>query len=1185
MKIKEVEVLGFKSFVEKTTLSFQPGITAVVGPNGCGKSNVIDAIRWTMGELSAKQLRGAMMEDVIFNGSEGIKPTGVAEVSLIFSNEDGLAPPEYNEFSEIQVTRRLFRAGESEYYINKVPCRLKDIAELFMDTGLGTKTYSMVEQGKVEMILNSKPQDRRFLIEEAAGVTKYKNRKKEALSKIESTKQNLVRLSDIIGELKRQINSLKQQAKKAEKYTSIKKDIKEIEVILALGEYREILKDKKDKEGLLQILKAKDAEISAKIQTNENQIEETKLSLLEKEKELIAIQEKLHSVNSSIQKDENLIEYGGKELETLRKQYTRLEEETKKLRFQQENTEKEIQELEKDKKDLEDALVIEESNINEKESQFDKLEDHYNTSLEKIETGKADLIGILTDITHIKNSIANLTEQQEDFVRREGKSKRELETFTEKIQKLEGRVSILKEELNELNRLKGVLEEDKKKGLKEIDNLNLEAGKKGNILNNLKDELNRKTARLNSLEELQKNLEGYQEGVRSIMLKNGGNGSKKNGIYGLVADIIETAPKYETALEAILGEKLQYIIVKSQNEGVEAIEYLKEQAAGRSSFIPLKLRESKPSSSAAYSAEANYTPLTSVVKAREGFYKIADYLLANVLVVEDFNKAMKLWENNGFTGTLVTLDGDVIDSCGVLTGGSKSAVSSGVLQKKREIRELKKLTESLREKHSKVEKGYKQIVEKMSSIQKHIEKLNHELYTGNVNTINLENEYRQIRSELSRFKENIEILNYERDQLQGEKEKTKVEISSKREKFQELTSLKDEKEKLVVSIQEEEKKIKEKIDGLRANLTNSKIKITSLKEKLNSTDSNINRLKSYREGLIKGVEEKRRESEESEKECIKISERIEDSKNNLEELLQLHEDVHDSLNIKKAETEEDAEDLRKKESSLKTYLREQEDLHKKLNDLNLKSVEIGIKISHLKDRVEEKYRIKLDSMTSLSVSEVPGEELREKLTYLKESLENMGDVNLLSISEYEELKERYEFLISQQADLNQSLESLQKTIQKINRVTKKKFNETFLAVNGKFKEIFPRLFRGGMGELVLTDEDNLLETGIEIVAQPPGKKLQNINLLSGGEKALATVALIFSMFTIKPSPFCLLDEVDAALDDANINRFNELLLETSKNSQFILVTHNKKTMEIADTLIGVTMETPGVSKLVSVKMN
>ncbi|MEW6616094.1 MAG: chromosome segregation protein SMC [Thermodesulfobacteriota bacterium] len=1185
MKIREVEVLGFKSFAEKTTLSFQPGITAVVGPNGCGKSNVIDAIRWAMGELSAKQLRGALMEDVIFNGSEGIKSTGVAEVSLIFSNDDGIAPPEYHDFSEIQVTRRLFRSGESEYYINKVPCRLKDIAELFMDTGLGTKTYSMVEQGKVEMILNSKPQDRRFLIEEAAGVTKYKNRKKEALSKVESTKQNLIRLSDIIGEIKRQINSLKRQAKKAEKYNSIKEEIKKVELTLALGDYREILKDKREKEDLLEELRAKDAEISAKIQSGENQIEETKIRLLEKEKELIAIQERLHGVNSSIQKDENIIEYGGKELETLAKHHSRLGEDAKKFKFQLEGTEKEIQELENDEKGLQDVLVTEEFNLAEKESQFNRLKDHYKTALERIESEKADLIDILTDITQVRNSITNLTDQQTDFLRRGEKSKKELKDTTEKIKELEGRASELKKGLDELNRLKGVLEKEKQKRLEEVDNLKLAVEEKGKTLNDLKEKLSRKTARLNSLEEFQKNLEGYQEGVRSIMLKNGDNNSKKNGIYGVVADIIETAPKYETALESILGEKLQYIIVKSQNEGVEAIEYLKEQAAGRSSFIPLKLRENKESSPAVYSAETDYTPLLSVVKAREGFYNIANYLLANVLVVEDFDRAMKLWENNGYTGTLVTLDGEVIDSCGVLTGGSKSAVSSGVLQKKREIRELEEITETIREEYSRVEKGYKQIVEETSLIQKRIEELNHELYAGNVKTITIENEHNQIHSDLSRFKEKVEILNFERDQLHVEKEKTKVDLSARGEKLQSLNNLKDEKEKLSGSLQGEEKKIKEKIDRLSAGLTNSKITISSVKEKLKGTSSNINRLKSAREELIKGIEEKRRESEESEKECLRISKMIEDSQNRLEELFKIHKDLHESLSIRKAETEEDAEDLRRKENTHKTCLKEQEDLYRRLSDLNLKITEIGLNISHLKGRVEEKYRIKLESMASPPANGFSGEELKERLAYLKESLENMGEVNLLSISEYEDLKERYEFLTGQQNDLNQSLESLQKAISKINRVTRKRFNETFLAVNRKFKEIFPRLFGGGMGELVLTDEDNLLETGIEIIAQPPGKKLQNINLLSGGEKALATIALIFSMFTIKPSPFCLLDEVDAALDDVNINRFNELLLETSKNSQFILVTHNKRTMEIVDTLIGVTMETPGVSKLVSVRMN
>ncbi|MDY7031798.1 MAG: chromosome segregation protein SMC [Thermodesulfobacteriota bacterium] len=1185
MKIKEVEALGFKSFGEKTTLSFPPGITAIVGPNGCGKSNVMDAIRWAMGEQSAKQLRGTLMEDIIFNGSEEKKPVGIAEVSLIFSNDNGMVKPEYKDFSEIQVTRRLFRSGESEYSINRVPCRLKDITELFMDTGVGTKAYSMVEQGKVERIINSKPQDRRFLIEEAAGITKYKSRKKEALGKIESTKRNLVRLSDIIGEISRQLNSLKRQAKKAERYNSITKEVRETEIAFSLNDYKKLLKEKEEKRCHREALLATKVGIVSKIQISENQLEGTKIRLLDLEKEVNETQERLFSINNSIQRDESKIEYGNKDLERLQKQRIRVEEERKRFGSQLEATIREIQELKKKKENIYSILVSEESKLVEREEQFQRLEEYYEASAERIETEKADLVEFLTEAANLKNSVTYLEDQEKDFIERERKSRGDLLNVKESIKELEEKESVLDKELEELEESRDGLRDEKAKKFEEMEALQHVAEEKRKIIEDLRGEFNEKSARLRSLKELQKNLDGFGEGVRSVMVNHKRNHPEHNGIYGIVADVIETAPEYETALEAIMGEKLQSIIVQSQKQGVEAIEYLKTQSAGRSSFIPLNLRECKGSSCQVPSSNTKFTYLKDLVEIEEDFHNIADYLLSKVLIVEDLRKALEFWDGNRFDGTLVTLDGDVIDSHGVLTGGSRDTVSAGILQKKREIKDLVKVTNKIRKECAKVEDDHRQIKESISSTQKHMEELGTQLYALDVRGLALENELSQVRSESGRLTERTEILSFEREQLLVEVEKIQSNLLETQKKLEETSHFREEKERFIENLQEEEKKRRDEVDQLRDYLTDSKVRIGSLKERLEAASLQLKRMKEIEVRIDRDIKNKERETQGIKGDYIEIIEKIENSRTDLEELLEVHKEFQASLVVKKAELEDKIELVQQEEKAYKTLRNEQEEIDGELNDLNLQITEINLCISHLEEKIEEKYKVKLHSISCDYKDSFTREDMNDRLCELKESLERMGDVNLTAIGEYEELKDRYEFLINQQEDLTQSLESLQTAINKINRITKSKFHETFIAVNKKFKEIFPCLFNGGRAGLMLTDADDLLETGIDIVAQPPGKKLQNINLLSGGEKTLTTIALIFSIFSIKPSPFCLLDEIDAALDDLNIGRYTELLTEMSEDSQFIIITHNKRTMEVADTLIGVTMEDPGVSKLISVKMN
>ncbi len=1183
MKLKSLEVTGFKSFVDRLHLSFPGGITTIVGPNGCGKSNVVDAVLWAIGERSAKHLRGRLMEDVIFNGADGRKPLGMAEVSLTFSNEDGSAPEAYEQYSEITVTRRLYRSGESEYLINKVPCRLRDITDLFLDTGIGVNGYSIVEQGRVEHLINANPQDRRFLIEEAAGIAKYKERKRLALMKMEATQQNLLRIQDIIAEVKRQTVSLERQVKRAEEYKAIRREVKEIEIRFALQDYAELSEKGEAARGYLKALRDRELEISAQNAQKEALIESMRLSGMEEEEKLRSLQQEIFELGRKIQKMENEIEFFRREEGGLQKQEIQSIEEVRASLRVWRGARGDQRRIEQSRRDLEEKCRENEEILKEWETLFNDFRTTYHELLEELEAEKVGLIDTLTQLTSLKNRLAHLEERKDDLQKRIRSNMKESEEVRGRLAQLEGACSEKVKEREFSLSVQSVCQEEKMRLEGEIGGLKEVLYQRQTERSALEETLRQDRSRYLSLKELQENYEGYEKGVRSILLRKREEHETWKGILGAVADILEPDPKYEIPLEAVLGQRLQYLIVEGEKEGMEAMAFLKRESLGRGSFIPKGIQEIRTGNPVFY-GEGKPIPLSHFVKVKEGFAPMAEFLIGDVGVVENWEEALLWMKNDGGFATLVTLEGDVLERSGVMSGGSRDQ-GLGLLERRREIRDLEQSVraaeEECRKAYDEEERLHKEIREK--EIQS--EGRRKEIQEKEIELLHQERDLVGLKKEISQFQQRMEVVQFEQKQLEEEHqdlEREKKEASAQMEREE---GVKKEREERVLLLKKKVEEVGEGTEELGGRITEKKVFLASLEEKQKGLEGQIQNISETQRTLKEQIYKKVKGIRECRGEMVSLREKIQQWEKELEDSLKEHRLKEEALSTQKERVETFFNDWKEVEASSKYLRRELEDVRQKIHEEEIVTSEVQLKLSHLQESMKERYGATLSTSFGTSPAEFPKEEMSKRLEELKSALEGFGEVNLMAIEEYQELKQRYDFLSEQQADLHQALDSLRKAILRINRTTTKRFLETFHLVNEKFKEVFVRLFRGGQASLLLLDEQDPSTTGIDIIAQPPGKKLQDIDLLSGGEKALVATALLFGLFMIRPTPFCLLDEVDAPLDDANINRFIDLVKDFSRTSQFILITHNKKTMETANTLYGITMETPGVSKIVSVRLN
>ena len=1193
MKLKKLEVTGFKSFYDKSSIQFPQGISAVVGPNGCGKSNVIDALRWVMGEQSVKQLRGKSMEDVIFSGANGRPPLNMAEVSLTLSNENGDSPEELKEFTEINLTRRLYRSGESAYFLNRLPCRLKDIHNVFWGSGLGSKSYAIIQQGKIGAITDANPEELRFFVEEAAGVTRYKNRKNEALRKIELTKNNLLRVTDIISEIKRQMASLKRQARKAEIYNTYQKQIKAFEIYLGLHYYGDYARQLQESGTLLNELQDLDISHTTEMKQLDALVEEIKLKRWRKNQEISAQKSNQFENQRNIDRKEN-------DLVHLRKEIERLSQESIELSAARVNVEdknremlSEIEQVEKETSELNNETAKVKARIGREKETTQTITDKLSGLNQEMESNKSRLMDLVAQEAQYKNIYQTTINNKENLQKRLSKVDEDQAQATNQITRARGLEEKARGHLDTIKREISDLEEQIAATGSQLDKKNSALGKQVKLTQTL--ELNRNTVKsnLNTLKKMEDNFEWYRDGVKAIMKPQDTDGSPigqevSAKIIGLMADIIEAKPTFETAVEAVLGDALQYIIVKDQDAGLKAIDYLQSSRAGRSGFIPLS--SLKQGQGTPPNQSASKRLLLNQITVKSGYESIVETLLGHVAFTEDLSEAIEMFNRNGAATTIVTKNGDVISPQGIMIGGSKDRLN-GILSKKQELKDLARQSIDLDQKLEKARLNQGTLESEARNLESQLQKFTEKKNNASKNEIEAEKELVKATAELKNADRHLEIVILEKEQLQGEVSDIHDEMTKYNTALTDLSTEVKTAQNNVSEISVTISTVSKELEEYSQKVVDLQLQLTALNAKLENANTSLRRLKEFHNDSLNRLEQLGQEINEKQQKEESSKKAIDEYEQNLAEMYQRMETIDQSLKTNEDHYQTIDAELQNSDSKISDIKSKQEKTLEKVRLLELEQSECRIKQENIANRLEEQYQrsfsiLKTEFNQNAESLELTSdktiETMEEELTTCKTKISKIIDVNLGAIREYEQLKDRFEFLEEQRNDLVCAIEDLHKVIKKINTITQKRFLETFNLINTKLNEVFPKLFDGGTAKLVLKDPNMPLETGVEFMIHPPGKKLTRLSLLSGGEKALSAIAFIFSIFLIKPAAFCLLDEIDAPLDDANVFRFNDLLQIIGENSQIIMITHNKRSMEFADTLFGITMEEKGISKVVSV---
>ena len=1193
MKLKKLEISGFKSFYDRANIQFPQGISAVVGPNGCGKSNIIDAIRWVMGEQSVKQLRGKSMEDVIFSGANSKAPLNMAEVSLTLSNDNGDSPEELKDFTEISLTRRLYRSGESAYFLNKQPCRLKDIYNVFWGSGLGSKSYAIIQQGRIGAITDANPEELRFFVEEAAGVTRYKNRKIEALRKIDITKNNLLRVTDIISEIKRQMASLKRQARKAEIYNKYQKQIKALEIYLGLHYYEDYAARIQETDALLSELQDLDIGHTTEIKKLDALVEEIKLKRWQKNQEISEQKSNQFETQRNIDRYEN-------DLVHLRNEIKRLAEESGELnaariQLEEKNQEMltEIELVKKEASALDDEINSVKTRIHQKKASGETITAKLAALENDLESNKARLMDLVTREAQYKNIYQTTINNKESLQKRLAKADEDVQQAQKEIQRargLEGKAG------GQLETIKGQikdLEDQIVTTTDLLDQKNMALGQQVKVTQSLELERNTIKSNLNTLKKMEDNFEWYRDGVKAIMKPQKADGSSispeiSDKIIGLMADVIEAKPTFETAVEAVLGDALQYIIVKDQDAGLKAIDYLQSSSSGRSGFIPLSAVKGTDKDQADGSVSGQL--LLSQITAKPGYEAVVATLLGKVVFAENMVQAIEIYNRNGESKTIVTRNGDVVSPQGILIGGSKDKLN-GILAKKQELRDLGRRSIELDEKLEKARAQQRTLESEARQLQSQLQQLTEKKIKAAKSEIEAEKELVKATEALKNASRHLEIISLEKEQLQGEANDIDEEMSKYNAALAELSAEVKAAQDKVAAISSTISTVSREQEAYNQQIVDLQMQSTALNAKLENANSSLRRLSQFHADSLNRLEQLAREIQEKQQRGKTAQQKVSEYEQLLSEFYQKMEMFDKSLKTDEAQYQAIDEELKDSDSKISDIKSQREKTLEKVRLLELEQSERKIKKDNIASRLEEKYRKPFSVLTSELNHDSAGveltsgkaiEQIEEKLAALKTKIVKIVDVNLGAIREYEQLKDRNDFLEEQRDDLQRAIQDLHKVIRKINAITQKRFLETFDLINQKLNEVFPKLFGGGSAKLALQDPNEPLETGVEFMIHPPGKKLTRLSLLSGGEKAMAAIAFIFSIFLIKPTAFCLLDEIDAPLDDANVFRFNDLLKIIGEKSQIIMITHNKRSMEFADTLFGITMEEKGISKVVSV---
>lgn len=1180
--LKKLEMKGFKSFADKTEIDFQSGISCIVGPNGSGKSNITDAVRWVLGEQKVKTLRGTKMEDIIFNGTARRKPYGMAEVSLIFDNRDRFFPI---DFQELKITRRAYRSGENEYLINNAMCRLKEVKELIMDTGVGTDGYSIIGQGRIDSILSQNKEERRMVFEEAAGIVKYGSKKKETERKIEALDLNLLRIEDILHELNGRINPLRAEKETAEVYLKHTSELKNIEITMFLNQSSELKEKLKSVlvslEEVLKRLEADEAiygeldqsyeelasiieQLKERMQTNNRQALEMMAKMKELEGEQALAEEKLRRIHSELQRYERESADLAAEKLTLEEAIARENEVCEKLFSESETEEKESDEMQ-----LAVQTFEEEVNGAKKKSEEDRGE--MIRLFNAIENGKRDVVSLEVATSSFEERLGYLDEQR-SLLDADAVSEAEKQGLIEKRLSevtLARDTSLLQQEQLENRQIE--LVKEKKASQEGLQRHIQERGKlqtEGQLL-----------------KELENSYEGYDFAVKHALAFAQQSGLKKQ-VHGVVANILDIPERFEVAIEAVLGKQLQHIVVENERDAKGMIDELKARNKGRATFLPLSLiqsnrgndRTNRLKTHAGYLGTGN-----DLIGCDSRYAGILHYLLGRTLFVENYETAVKVLKEADPGFRVVTLAGEVMTTSGAITGGSIKATSTGILSRKRRMTEIE-------EQLVRLEQQINTYTNQLELYEKEEKDAYNALKLIKETLVLHEDEKRRLELELYDLESSVKNREFQRERYQNEALAVTQEIESNKKRLTELETEMDQllqrKDQLELMVSENQQRVVEMERTLNEKREAQMVKRSGLaayKERLINGQNELRRLEAHYSGFDERFNHTQAARDQLNIDRKAIVEKKGELLEALATLYNSHERAEsDHIAIKRSidESEVDLHALRqKRESVIERMKVDKEASHK----LEVQKTRHEVEFESITAALHEKYELDLESAEPFRLDVIPKEAVKH-VKQLREAIKALGDVNVGAIEAYQEVSERLTFMTEQHTDIIKSKKTLLDIMESLDHKMKMQFNETFESIRVHFKDIFSTLFNGGVADLALEDPTNALESAIEIEAQPPGKKLQNLNLMSGGEKALTAIALVFAIMRIKPAPFCILDEIEAALDDVNVDRFSEFVSQFTGQSQFVIITHRKGTMEAADVLFGVTMEEYGVSKILSLKL-
>lgn len=1186
MYLKRLEMFGFKSFAEKTELEFTPGITAVVGPNGAGKSNVADAIRWVLGEQSARVLRGSNMADVIFAGSDGRKAMGFAQVSLVLDNSDGKLGV---GFSEVMITRRVDRSGEGEYFINQVPCRLKDVQDLFMDTGLGKESYSIIGQGKIDEILSSKPEDRRAIFEEAAGISKYKSRKREAQRRLTETEQNLVRINDIIGELAAQLASLKEQAERAEQYQALQGELNRLEIGLLARNLTGVLERLSRQEERNRQLRQRRQELAEQVQACEEAAEVARNLAASLDQELAVIGARLAEATGQLQRAESRLALARQEQAAAEAEGARLDGELATLASKLQALEAEATQLAAKLAAAQQELEAAARELSDREKAHRAATDSVAELLRRTEEHKSRIIDLLQREAEARNAAAAAersgAEADRRLARLEAERRRaeaEAAAVRSALEAVQAEQQALAAERQQVVETMTALRRAREEADQRLQQLQRQQQA-------LREQLRGASSRLGVIEEMISGFEGYQRGPRTILQAREKGLPFAAEVLGAVAEVIRTEPRLERAIEVALGGGLQYIITATDAGAKQAIEYLKRTHGGRATFLPLNtIRPQlfRPEEERQFAGAPGILGVAlDLVRFEERFRPAIAALLGRVLIAEDLDAALALNKRAGMRFRIVTLDGEVLAAGGALTGGSLGGQAPGLLSRQREREELTARIASLRQEIGALEDACRQAAAARDDLEQQIQAESARLQDLDSRIAQAEAKAARLTAENSRWSEALRTFEVEAGEIRREAEEGRETARQRLADWERLRAERSTLEEEVARLGQEVQQRTAVRDQAAQALIAVQVRLAELKEQVRGLGSQRLRLDAERSALEGERSVRQQQRAEAAVRLERALAEIGAAEAEAAEAARARDQAEAERSRVQSRKMEVLEQINARERELRSLRRAQGEVQAHLQEGEVEEARLRAEQEGLTQRLAEQYGVHAAEAPGLALAEEEVAFARTRIQALRDQIRDLGPVNLQAIDEYRSTRERYEFLQQQRADLEEAKASLYRAVAELDKRIKSQFLESFQVVRREFQRVFQELFGGGRADLQLLDESDLLETGVEIIAQPPGKKLQPLSLLSGGERAMTAIALLFALLRVRPAPFVVLDEVEAALDEANVERVARYLKSYAEEGcQFICITHQRGTMEVADTLYGVTMEGNGVSKVVSVRL-